>query len=140
METWLKFVSEFTKGICNTEICLDERGHYILKTSKIFDFNFYLTTKYGFLEVVFTNDESKSDFLAFASISKNTFNVNSSVKIQTTNWDASNFPCRVFVVNKKIQFYDKTNDLDIKEKFERRVTVLQSIFKIMIDMKLHNSR
>ena len=138
MEKWIDFLNEFTKGICNVDITQNDKGDYLRKTSGIFGLDVTLSTNYGFLEVLFPDKQVQLDFLTFANISKTT-SVQDSVQLHKTHWNVLHFPCRLFVENSKIQFYDKTNDLPAKEKFERRVIVLQSIFNTMIEMKLHYS-
>lgn len=132
MEKWINYLIEFTKDICDSNLNKDNN---LFTTSEIFDLNISLTTKYGFLEILFSDNQTQNDFLSISSINKNIIQKDS-VKLIQTKWDNSKFPCRVFVENKKIQFYDKTNDLNFNEKSENRIIVLESIFKRLIDMKI----
>jgi len=138
MEKWVNYLTEFTKDICDSSITQNDKGHYLFTTSEIFDLKTTLSTEYGFLELLFTDNQTQTDFLSFSNINKNTTRKDS-IQLVQTKWDNSKFPCRVFVEKKKIQFYDKTNDLTLNEKFENRITVLQSLFKILIDLKIQNT-
>tara|TARA_R100000278_G_C5461050_1_gene160904 strand:- start:117 stop:557 length:441 start_codon:yes stop_codon:yes gene_type:complete len=135
MEKWINYLTEFTKGICDSNINQNDKGHYLFTTSEILDLKTSLSTKYGFLEILFPNNQTQTDFLSLSNINKN-ITQKDTVKLIQTKWDNSKFPCRVFVEKKKIQFYDKTNDLNNKEKFENRIIVLESIFKTLIDLKI----
>jgi len=136
MEEWINYLTEFTKGICESNINQNEKGHYLFATSEIFDLKTSLSTKYGFLEILFTNNQTQTDFLSFSNINK-IITQKDTIQLAQKNWDNSKFPCRVFVEKKKIQFYVKTNDLNFNEKSENRITVLKSIFKSLIDLKMH---
>lgn len=135
MEKWINFLSEFTSEICTSKTLVLESGGLQFETSKIFGLDYKLSTKYGFLEILFLNDKAKQDFLEFSNISKK-YTDREFYKQVNTSWNNKYFPCRVFVENNKIQFYDLTNDLNVNEKYENRIIVLQSIFNILIDIKL----
>lgn len=138
MEKWIKYLTEFTKGICDSNVTQITKDRYLLETSNIFDLRTKLSTRYGFIEILFTDKQTQNDFLIFSNIEKN-ITQKDSVKHVHTRWDRSKFPCRVFVVKNKIQFYDKTNNLDLNEKYKNRITVLQSLFRVLIDLKKQNT-
>ena len=137
-ETWFKFIETFTKNVCKTKISQNDRGNTHFKTSQIFGLNVTLSNNYGFLEVLFSDHRAEQEFLDLSTISKNSTSIND-IKHVETKWDASRFPCRVFVENKKVQFYDKTNDLPVDEMYDNRVVVLNSVFNVLVDMKIKNS-
>lgn len=134
MEEWINYLTKFTRGICDSNINQNENESFIFITSEIFDLKISLSTKYGFLEILFPDNETQNNFLYFSNINKNIIKKDN-VKVVKTNWEETKFPCRVFVENNKIQFYDKRNDLVFNEKLDKRIKVLQSIFKILLDMK-----
>ncbi len=137
-EAWINFIENFTKDICNTTINLNDRGYSYFESQNVFNLNITLSNRDGFLELFFPHIQVQQDFLALANITKTSSKKNKFTMIKT-NWNNSKFPCRVFVKNQKIQYYDKTNDLPRQEKFERRIVVLQSVFKVLTDMKLQKA-
>lgn len=138
MEEWINFLTDFTKGICNSHLSENNKGKGVFETSEIFDLEITLSTKYGFLEIIFPNNKVQTDFLKYSSITKEVTD-KGDMNLVETKWNKNHFPCRVFVENRKIQFYDLTNDLPDGDKFEKRIKVIGSLFSILIELKLQNS-
>lgn len=136
--SWINFIEEFTKEICTLTTSQNDTNFEYFKSSNIFGLKITLSNKYGFLELLFEDYQIADDFLALSSISKTVTFVNNTEHIKI-NWDISEYPCRVFIENKKLQFYDNTNDLLESEKFKNRVTVLKSLFRVLIDLKSKNA-
>ena len=138
VEIWIPFVENFTRDICELKLRETDPGHIYFETSKIFGLDVILRNKYGFLEVLFSNKHAENEFYELSNTKRTAVKQNNFTLVNKS-FDTNLFPCRVFLENKKLQFYDNTNDLESQEILDIRTTTLKNVISVLIDMKLQNS-
>tara|TARA_Y100001934_G_C12144301_1_gene674099 strand:- start:173 stop:625 length:453 start_codon:yes stop_codon:yes gene_type:complete len=139
MNYWVEYLKVFFEGIAETYIDYHENGFEYLRTSEILSLGITITSRHGFLGIKFPNSTLKKKFMSFSIMDKES-NIHGNFTITETVWDSSQYPCRVYINNTRIHFYDKNNHLLEKEKIEKREIVLQSVFNSLIELKQYVSK
>jgi hypothetical protein len=134
---WISLLEKFSNSILIYKISKKESGDKVFEAYNIFGLDININTYYGFIVMVFHNDESKNKFLMISNIDKTT-SWNNDIQYVSTKWDESIFPSRIYVEKNKIMFYDEKNNDPFHIKFEKRVRVLKNIFKMLIEIKFDN--
>ena len=137
-DIWIQFIENFTKDICELKLNATDSGHNYFETTKVFGLDVILRNKYGFLEILFSNKQAENEFYELSDTSKTEIS-HGNFTLVNKNFDSNLFPCRVFLENKKLQLFDKTNDLATKEILDIRTKVFKNVISVLIDMKLQNS-
>lgn len=138
MDYWVKYLEAFFQGMSETTIDYHENGFPFITSSKVLGLKITLTSRHGFLGIKFPNKITRDKFMRFSIIDQNIEQLENARFIET-NWDISLFPCRVYVNNNRIQFYDRINELSKTDELEKREIVLRSVLNSLIELKQHQA-
>lgn len=133
---WTNFLEIFFEDQSNFSFHQNENRYIEYLIKNVFDTSIDLSSKYGFMSIIFSDEQAKKEFLVFIKIAHEKIEIVDGVE-QRRIFPKEEFPSRIYQANKlTLSFYDDSNKLPNNVKFDNRVIVFQNIITALQNFKI----
>ncbi len=141
---WLKFLEKFTDNQFDLSDKIVKVGDSRFEINNFLNTGINLNGSYGFLTLDFRQNNCKWNVQDFISATQIIFKsqIIEKMTLQSTNWSAKYYTCRIFGADNKgrIRFYRKDNITNLDELLESYITVFQSVVFAIIKLKIQSAK